>query len=167
MPYQTSYTQFQSLGLPGMQADMSEWDASTKTATATIAFGAPVQRNGDESCTPFTTGEYIGIAKAMHKVSGSVADSYEQYDNVPGANEGVWLCVADAAIRAEVVTAKLGDHGLDDAGVSGAFAVLAKDATKDGNKVVPIGAPLVSDGRAELDKARKVWLADKANAHRA
>ena len=73
----------------------------------------------------------------------------------------------DAAIRAEVVTAKLGDHGLDDAGVSGAFAVLAKDATKDGNKVVPIGAPLVSDGRAELDKARKVWLADKANAHRA
>ena len=98
MPYQTSYTQFQSLGLPGMQADMSEWDASTKTATATIAFGAPVQRNGDESCTPFTTGEYIGIAKAMHKVSGSVADSYEQYDNVPVVNEGVWLGVADAAI---------------------------------------------------------------------
>lgn len=98
MPTQTTYSQFQPAGYAGMQADMSEWDASTKTATATIAFGAPVQRNGDESCTPFTTGEYIGIAKAMHKISGSVADSYEQYDNVPVVNEGVWFGTADIAI---------------------------------------------------------------------
>lgn len=98
MPYQTTYSQFQPAGYAGMQADMSEWDASTKTATATIAFGAPVQRSGDESCAPLTTGEYIGIAKAMHKVSGTVAESYEQYDNVPVVNEGVWFVTAGKAI---------------------------------------------------------------------
>lgn len=98
MPYQSTYTQFQPAGYAGMQADMSEWDASSKTATATIAFGAPVQRNGDEGCTPFTSGEYIGIAKAMHKVSGTVAESYEQYETVPVVNEGVWFGTADAAI---------------------------------------------------------------------
>lgn len=100
MPYQTSYSQFQPAGYAGMQADMSEWDASTKTATATIIFGAPVQRNGNEGCTPFTTGEYIGIAKAMHKVAGTVAESYEQYDNVPVVNEGVWFGIANTAITA-------------------------------------------------------------------
>jgi hypothetical protein len=99
MPYQTTYTQYQPSGFPGMQADMSEWDASTKTGTATIAFGAPVQRSGDESCAPMANaGEYIGIAKAMHKVSGSVTDSYEQYDNVAVVNEGVWYGLAGAAI---------------------------------------------------------------------
>lgn len=100
MPYQTSYSQFQPSGYPGMQADMSEWDAGAKTATATIAFGAPVQRSGDESCAPFTTGEYIGIAKATHKVAGTVADSYEQYDGLPVANEGVWWGMANTAITA-------------------------------------------------------------------
>ncbi|BEV00083.1 DUF2190 family protein [Novosphingobium olei] len=99
MPYQTSYSQFQPSGYPGMQADLSEWDASSKTATATIAFGAPVQRNGDESCSPYASGgEYLGIAKATHKVTGTVADSYEQYDTVPVANEGVWWGIAGAAI---------------------------------------------------------------------
>lgn len=100
MPYQNSYSQFQPAGYPGMQADMSEWDASTKTASATIAFGAPVQRNGNSGCDPLTTGEYIGLAKAMHKVSGSVADSYEQYDNVAVVNEGNWFVTAGKAIAA-------------------------------------------------------------------
>lgn len=100
MPYQTSYSQFQPAGYPGMPADMSEWDASTKVATAAIAFGAPVQRNGNNGCDPLTTGEYIGIAKAMHKTSGSVAETYDQYDNVPVANEGSYYAIAGKAITA-------------------------------------------------------------------
>ena len=99
MAYQTTYTQFQPAGYPGMSADMSEWDGSTKTATATIAFGAPVQRNGDNGCTPLTSGEFIGIAKAMHLVTGN-GDSYAQYDNVPVVDEGKWFGLADAAIAA-------------------------------------------------------------------
>jgi hypothetical protein len=99
MPLQSTYTQFQPAGYPGMHADMREWDADTKTATATIAFGAPVQRSGDNSCAPLTSGEYIGIAKAMHLVTGN-GDSYAQYDNVPVVNEGAWFGLADAAITA-------------------------------------------------------------------
>lgn len=97
MPLQSSYTQFQPAGYPGMMADMSEWDASTKTATATIAFGAPVQRNGDNGCTPLTSGEYIGCAKAMHLVTGN-GDTYAQYDNVPVVNEGTMFGLAGGAI---------------------------------------------------------------------
>lgn len=100
MPLQTSYTQFQPAGYPGMHADMREWDGATKTATATIAFGAPVQRSGDNGCAPLAAGgEYIGIAKAMHLVTGA-GDTYVQYDNVPVADEGAWYVLADAAIAA-------------------------------------------------------------------
>lgn len=99
MPLQTSYTQFQPAGYPGMSADMREWDGSTKTATATIAFGAPVQRVGDGGCAPLTTGEYIGIAKAMHLVTGN-GDTYVQYDNVPVVDEGDWYGKGGKAIAA-------------------------------------------------------------------
>lgn len=98
MPLQTAYTQYQPEGLVGFPVDMSEWDGSTKTATATIAFGAPVQRNGDKGCTPLTSGEYIGIAIGHHVVTATNADSYGQYDNVPVANEGVYWGLAGAAI---------------------------------------------------------------------
>lgn len=99
MAYQTAYTQFQPAGYPGMSADMREWDAGTKTATATIAFGAPVQRSGDGGCAPLTSGEYIGIAKAMHTATGN-GDTYVQYDNVPVADEGDWYGKAAKAIAA-------------------------------------------------------------------
>lgn len=99
MPNQTSYAQFQPAGYPGMHADMREWDADTKTATATIAFGAAVQRSGENGCAPLTTGEYIGIAKAMHLVTGN-GDQYVQYDNVPVVNEGAWYVLAGKAIAA-------------------------------------------------------------------
>lgn len=98
MALQTAYTQFQPAGYPGMSMDMSEWDATTKTATATIAFGAPVQRVAGGGCAPLTSGEYIGIAIAHHVVTATNADSYGQYDNVPVANEGKWGAIADAAI---------------------------------------------------------------------
>lgn len=100
MPLQTAYTQFQPEGLVGFAVDMSEWDGSTKTATATIGFGNPVQRNGDKGCTPFTSGEYIGIAIGHHVITATNADSYGQYDNVPVANEGKWWGLAGAAITA-------------------------------------------------------------------
>jgi hypothetical protein len=99
MPLQTSYTQFQPAGYPGMHADMSEWDAETKTATAQIAFGAPVQRNGDSGCAPLTSGEFLGIAIATHLVTGA-GDVYAIGDNVPVADEGKWYGLADAAITA-------------------------------------------------------------------
>jgi hypothetical protein len=98
MPLQSTYTQFQPAGVPGMAANMEEWNASTKTATATIAFGAPVQRNGNKGCTPMTSGEYIGIAALNHVVTGTNGDSYAQYDNVPVADEGVFFGLAGAAI---------------------------------------------------------------------
>ncbi len=98
MALQTAYTQFQPAGYPGMSANMENWNGLTRTATATIAFGAPVQRNGDAGCTPFTTGEYIGIAIAHHVVTATNADSYGQYDNVPVADEGVFFGLAGAAI---------------------------------------------------------------------
>jgi hypothetical protein len=99
MPTQTSYNQFQPAGYPGMHADMREWDGSTKTATATIAFGAPVQRSGENGCAPLTNGEYLGLAKAMHTVTGN-GDSYVAGDNVPVVDEGAWYGRADAAIAA-------------------------------------------------------------------
>lgn len=97
MALQNGYTQYQPAGFPGMQMDMSEWDASTKTATATIAFGAPVQRVAGGGCAPLTSGEYIGVAKASHLITGN-GDSYVQNDNVPVVNEGTWGGLADAAI---------------------------------------------------------------------
>jgi hypothetical protein len=97
MALQPTYTQFQPAGYPGMHADMREWDGNTKTATATIAFGTPVQRSGENGCAPLTTGEYIGIAKAMHLVTGN-GDSYAVGDNVPVVDEGAWYVMAGEAI---------------------------------------------------------------------
>jgi hypothetical protein len=88
MALQTTYTQFQPAGFPGMSANMEEWNGITRTATATIAFGAPAQRSGDTQCAPLTTGEFIGIAVAHHVLTSTNADSYGQYDNVPLADEG-------------------------------------------------------------------------------
>lgn len=98
MPLQTAYNQNQPVGIVGFPVDMSEWDGSTKTATATIAFGSPVQRNGDKSCTTLTSGEYIGLAEGHHVITATNADSYGQYDNVPVVNEGVYWGLAGAAI---------------------------------------------------------------------
>lgn len=98
MALQTAYTQFQPAGFPGMPVNMENFNALTRTATATIAFGAPVQRNGDAGCTPLTSGEFIGIAVAHHVVTATNADSYGQYDNVPTADEGVYWGLAGAAI---------------------------------------------------------------------
>jgi len=100
MPLQTAYTQFQPAGLPGFLANMEEWNGSTKTATATIAFGAPVQRSGDKGCAPLTTGEYLGVAIGHHVITATAGDSYGQYDNVPIADEGVLFALADGAIAA-------------------------------------------------------------------
>jgi hypothetical protein len=97
MPLQTTYPQFQPAGFPGMHMDMSEWDATTKTATAAIAFGAPVQRVAGGGCAPLTSGEYIGIA-TTRRITGATGDGFAQYDNVPVANEGKWGALADAAI---------------------------------------------------------------------
>lgn len=98
MALQTAYNQFQPEGVVGFAVDMQEWNGGTKTATATIAFGAPVQRNGDKSCTPLTSGEYIGIAIGNHVITATNADSYGQGDNVPVADEGLWWGLAGAAI---------------------------------------------------------------------
>lgn len=99
MALQSSYTQFQPAGYPGMSADMREWDGGTKTASADIAFGAAVQRNGDNGCSPLTTGEFIGLAKAMHTVTGN-GDKYVAGDNVPVVDEGNWYVTAGKAIAA-------------------------------------------------------------------
>lgn len=99
MPLQTSYSQFQPAGYPGMLANMENWNGNTRTASATIAFGAPAQRNGDAGCSPLASGgEFIGVAIAHHVVTSTNADSYGQYDNVPLADEGVFFALADAAI---------------------------------------------------------------------
>lgn len=100
MPLQTAYTQFQPSGVPGMSANMEEWNGLTRTATATIAFGAPAQRTGDRQCAPLTTGEFLGIAIMHHVITSTAGDSYGQYDNVPLADEGVWFGLAGAAITA-------------------------------------------------------------------
>ncbi|MEG3086173.1 structural cement protein Gp24 [Sphingomonas sp. PB4P5] len=100
MALQTTYTQFQPAGYPGMSANMEEWNGITRTATATIAYGAPAQRSGDTQCAPFTTGEFIGVAIAHHVLTSTNADSYGQYDNVPLADAGVFFGLADAAIAA-------------------------------------------------------------------
>lgn len=97
MALQTTYPSFQDPGRPGMHANMEEWNAITRTATADITFGAPVQRNGDSSCTPLTSGEYIGIAVLQHLVTGN-GDKYVQGDNVPIADMGVFWGLAGAAI---------------------------------------------------------------------
>jgi len=100
MPLQTTYSQFQPAGVPGMSANMEEWNGITRTATATIAFGAPAQRSGDRGCSPLTTGEFLGIAIMHHVITSTAGDSYGQYDNVPLADEGVWFGAADGAITA-------------------------------------------------------------------
>lgn len=99
MALQTNYTQFQPAGYPGMHANMEEWNAITRIASANIAFGAPVQRLGDNGCAPLTNGEFIGVAKAMHLVTGN-GDTYVAGDNVPVVDAGVLFGLADAAIVA-------------------------------------------------------------------
>lgn len=97
MVLQSSYGLNQAAGYPGMHANQEEWNALTRTATADINFGAPVQRNGEKNCSPFTSGEFLGLAVAGHTVTGQ-GDKYAQYDNVPIADEGVWFGLAGAAI---------------------------------------------------------------------
>jgi hypothetical protein len=95
---QTTYPLGQPAGFAGMHADMAEWDARTRTATAAIDFGAPVQRNGDEGCAPFASGgEYLGIA-GVRRLTGATGDGYAIGDNVPVADEGCFFGTADAAI---------------------------------------------------------------------
>ena len=102
MAYQTAYTQFQPDGFAGQIGNMENWNGLTRTATATIAFGAPAQRSGDKQCAPFASGgEFIGIAIAHHVVTSTNGDSYGQYDNVPLADEaGKIGGIAGAAIVA-------------------------------------------------------------------
>lgn len=94
---QTDYSIGQPAGFPGMHADMAEWDARTRTATAVIAFGAPVERNGDEGCAPLNAGEYLGIA-GIRRVTNGTGETYAIGDNVPVADEGCFFGMADAAI---------------------------------------------------------------------
>jgi len=96
---QTSYPLGQPAGFPGMHADMREWDAGTKTATAVIAFGAPVQRSGNDSCAPLTSGEFIGIA-GVRRLTNGTGDTYALGDNVPVIDEGNWFGIAGKAIAA-------------------------------------------------------------------
>lgn len=100
MPLQTSYTQFQPAAFIGMLGNMEEWNGLTRTATATIAFGAPAQRTGDDGCSPLVTGgEFLGIAIGHHVITATNSDSYGQYDNVPLADEaGRIRVLADAVI---------------------------------------------------------------------
>jgi len=102
MPLQTAYTQFQPTAIVGMLGNMEEWNGLTRTASATIAFGAPTQRNGDDGCAPLASGgEFLGIAIMHHVFTGTAADSYGQYDNVPLADEaGRIRVLADAAVTA-------------------------------------------------------------------
>lgn len=98
MPTQTTYSMTMPEAFPGMLADMENWNGLTRTATATIAFGAPVQRNGNVNCSPLASGgEFIGVAFARHLVTGN-GDAYAQYDSVPVADEGVIYGLSDAAI---------------------------------------------------------------------
>lgn len=95
---QTSYSLNQPAGFAGMHADMAEWDARTRTATAAIDFGAAVQRDGAEGVAPLASGgEYLGIA-GIRRLTGASGDGYAIGDNVPVADEGCFFGVADAAI---------------------------------------------------------------------
>lgn len=99
MAYQTTYDQTQPAGVPGMLADMQNWNGFTRTAGAAIGFGVPVQRSGNKGCMPLVSGgEFIGITRMRHLVTGG-GDAYAQYDNVPVIDEagGMWA-LADAAI---------------------------------------------------------------------
>jgi hypothetical protein len=99
MSYQDTYPQFQPTAYPGMIGTMEDWTGFTRTATTTIAFGAPVQRAGDNQCAPLVSGgEYIGIARARHLATGT-GDAFQQYDNVPVIDmAGRIRGLADAAI---------------------------------------------------------------------
>lgn len=100
MAYQSTYTQFQPDGFPGMLGNMEEWNGLTRIASASIALGSPVQRNGDKGVSPLVTGgEFMGIAIAHHVITSTNGDSYGQYDNVPVCDEaGKIGGLADAAI---------------------------------------------------------------------
>lgn len=100
MAYQTTYSLNQPAGFPGMMGNMEEWNGNTKTATATIQFGEPAQRVAGGGCAPLVSGgEFIGCAAAHHVFTGTNADSYAQYDNVPIVDEmGRLGGLADAAI---------------------------------------------------------------------
>lgn len=79
---------------------------------------------------------------------------------------------SEAEIRKAVVSAKLGDAAkdMDDAAVSGAFAVLAKDVkveTKDGLRETIASQPMnVGDAKTEYAKARDKARDDMSNAWR-
>lgn len=99
MALQSAYTQFMPAGVPGQLANMEEWNGLTRVASATIAMGAPGQRNGDSQVAPLASGgEFIGVAVMHHVITATNADSYGQYDNVPLFDEGVFFALADAAI---------------------------------------------------------------------
>lgn len=103
MALQDTYTTTIGAGFPGMHANMEEWNGSTRNATAVVAFGAPVQRDGAKGCRTFAAaGEFIGIAKAMHIVTSGTGDGYGVGDNVPVVDEGCWYVKAEGLVAADV-----------------------------------------------------------------
>lgn len=99
MAYQDTYPQYQPTAYPGMIGDMADWSGFTRTASTQIAFGAPVQRDGDNKCAPLANGgEFLGIARARH-LATAAGDFFSQYDNVPVIDMADRIRgVADAAI---------------------------------------------------------------------
>ena len=73
-----------------------------------------------------------------------------------------------AELRKAIVIAAVGDEMAEksDAYIEARFDALEAASTAD-KKVVAIKQPEVKDAAKDVESARKAWLADKANAHRA
>ena len=73
-----------------------------------------------------------------------------------------------AELRKAIVIAAVGDEMAEksDAYIEARFDALEAANTAD-KKVVAIKQPEVKDAAKDVESARKAWLADKANAHRA
>lgn len=103
---QNTYPSKAQKGLPGMKANMEEWNAITRVQEDAVAigFGQPVARSAtakDDACRIFAAGRsFLGLTIKDTTRPATVGDAYERYSNVGILTQGVMWVTAGGACTA-------------------------------------------------------------------
>lgn len=138
MPVQTSYSLYMDAALPGMKADMQDYNTVSKLnkGTSVIPFGRAVFTDGDDGMklpvTGSTAAQFIGIvfreltrAYTTAEASGGIG-AIPKYDNTVMTEGVIWVAPAVAVAKDDPVYVLLADGRLTN--VAGTDNILIPNA---------------------------------------
>lgn len=138
MPVQTSYGLYMDAALPGMKADMQDYNTVSKLnkGTAVIPFGRAVFTDGDDGMklpvTDSTAAQFIGIvfreltrAYTTAEASGGIG-AIPKYDNTVMTEGVIWVAPAVAVAKDDPVYVLKADGRLTN--VAGTDNILIENA---------------------------------------